>query len=394
MYGEIGENVYIRLPDGAYENENNVVKLNKSLYGLKKSPKYWNDKFNSVILREGFKRSKCDSCLYSKCDGKEQNMYVLIYVDDLLIFGSNEIEIKNLKLILSKEFEMKDLGLISEFLGINVKQNLKTNVTEICQKKYLENVLKRFNMYECKPVSTPMDYNFNISDLENKNCSQYAENMCRKIIGCLMYAVSGTRPDICVAMSILSRYQDRANDALLVALKRVLRYVKHTINYKLIFKCTNEKLIGYCDANWGGDVRDRKSTTGYCFMFSGCLISWCSKKQNIVSISSTESEYVAMSMAGAEACWLINLLSDFKIRDVSPVHMYCDNQSAIMIANTNSVKRLKHIDIKYHFIRELVENNKICIQYVSTEEQVADMFTKPLKINLLIKFVNLCGIVG
>lgn len=250
--------------------------------------------------------------------------------------------------MLNREFEMKDLGLISDFLGINVRQNLKSGVTELCQKTYLENVLKRFNMYNCKPICTPMDQNFDIRILENKcEVNKKTEKLCRQIIGCLMYAVSGTRPDFCVVVSRLSRYQDCASEMLLKALKRVLRYTKHTINYKLLYKSDDENLVGYCDADWGGDIKDRKSTTGYCFIFSSCLISWCSKKQSNVSISSTEAEYVALSMAASE-------LNDLNISNVSPVTMLCDNQSAITIANTNSVKILKHIDIKFHFVRELI----------------------------------------
>lgn len=171
-----------------------------------------------------------------------------------------------------------------------------------------------------------------------------------------------------MAVSILSRFQDRANETLLVALKRVLRYIKHTINYKLIYKCNNDKLLGYCDADWGGDLRDRKSTTGYCFIFSNCLISWCSKKQSTVSTSSTEAEYVALSMASSEACWLINMLNDFNMSNVSPVTILCDNQSA-MVANTNTVKRLKHIDIKHHYVRELILLGKVNVKYVSTTEK-------------------------
>lgn len=392
LYGDIEEDVYLKLPEGAYNNGENIVKLNRSLYGLKKSPKYWNVKFNSVMIREGFKRSQCDSCLYTKCNDK-QLMYVIIYVDDLLVFGTDTSQISEFKLMLSREFKIKDLGLISDFLGINVKQNLNNGVTELCQKAYLENVLKRFNMYNCKPISTPMDRNFNTKILESEcKSDKNTENLCRQIIGCLMYAVSGTRPDLCVAVSILSRFQDSANNTLLVALKRVLRYIKHTINYKLVYKCDDGKLLGFCDADWGGDLRDRKSTTGYCFIFSNCLISWCSKRQSTVSISSTEAEYVAMSMASSEACWLINLLNDFNIPNVSPVTILCDNQSAIMVANTNTVKRLKHIDIKYHYIRELILLGKINVKYVSTTEQVADMYTKPLNREMLLKFIEKCGI--
>lgn len=250
-------------------------------------------------------------------------------------------------------------------------------------------------MQDCKEICTPMDLNFDTKLLKDNNDSvidKNIENKCRKIIGCLSYAVLGTRPDLCIAVSILSRYQNTANNVLLTALKRVLRYVKHTINYKLVYKCTSNVLVGYCDANWGGDLKDRRSTTGYCFKFADCLISWSSKKQASVSLSSTESEYIAISMASSEACWLINLLKDFNIVKVCPVTIFCDNQSAIMVANTESVKRLKHIDIRYHFIKELIKCGKVLLKYIKTEDQTADMFTKALNKNLLLRFIKNCGL--
>lgn len=393
LYGNIDETVYLELPEGAYSGNKNVVKLNKSLYGLKKSPKYWNDKFNSVIIKQGFVRSLSDTCLYTKHIGNSKT-YVLLYVDDLLIFGNDSNEICNLKSMLNREFQMKDLGLVCNFLGIKVIQDLENGITKLSQKEYLENVLRKFEMHNCKEMSTPMDLNFNAKSLEEKKSviDKNIEKKCRKIIGSLSYAALGTRPDICVAVSILSRYQNHANNTLLMALKRVLRYIKYTINYCLVYKCNNDMVLGYCDANWGGDLKDRKSTTGYCFKFANCLITWCSKKQASVSLSSTQSEYVAISMAASEACWLINLLQDFDIKNVCPVVMLSDSQSAIMAANTDCVKRLKHIDIRFHYIKELIKKGKILLKYIKTEDQTADMFTKALNKNLLCKFINNCGI--
>ncbi|KAJ8730080.1 hypothetical protein PYW07_017118 [Mythimna separata] len=290
---------------------------------------------------------------------------------------------------------MKDLGYVSTFLGIRVTQDLKNRVTKLNQKEYLNNILQKYEMQNCKEMSTPMDLNFNIKILE-ENCNSVTdknvEKICRQIIGSLSYAALGTRPDICVAVSILSRYQNKANHFLLTALKRVLRYIKHTVDYSLVYKCNNDSLRGYCDADWGGDLRDRKSTTGYCFMFENCLISWCSKKQTSVSLSSTESEYVAISVAATDACWLMNLINDFNIEKISQVVMFSDNQGAIMVANTDSVKRLKHIDIRFHYIKELIKKGKLVLKYIKTEDQIADMFTKALNKNMLCKFINKCGI--
>lgn len=392
LYGEIKEEVFVSLPKGAYSGNNNIVKLKKSLYGLKNSPKCWNQKFNTVITKEGFVRSKCDSCLYTKYNGTDK-IFVLIYVDDMLIFGTNEDEITKLKTVLNKEFKMKDLGLISDFLGINVKQNLQNGTTVLSQRNYLENVIKRFGMDNCKPMMTPMDQNFNSKIFESDvKCDKNIEGICRRIVGCLMYAVSGTRPDLCFAISILSRYQKCANSVLLSALKRVLRYVKHTIDYNLVYKCDDTMLQGFCDADWGGDQRNRKSTSGYLFTFANCLIVWCSKKQSSVSLSSTEAEYVSMSMAASEACWLVNLLRDFGFRNICPVNLFCDNQSAILNASTESVKRLKHVDIRYHFVKDLIKNNKICLKYICTSKQPADMLTKSLSKELTVMFLKQCSV--
>lgn len=391
LYGEINGDVYIRLPEGAYCGKNNIVKLNKSLYGLKSSPKCWNIKFNSVMTREGFERSECDSCLYKKCYGKDK-MFVLLYVDDILIFGTNEEDMLKFKEILSNEFKMKDLGRISSFLGINVNQNLETGVTEMDQRKYLENILKRFSMENSKTMSTPMDANFNTKFFVNNSgtVDKDIEKLCRQIIGCLMYAASATRPDLCFCVSMLSRYQNCANNELLSALKRVLRYVRYSLDYKLVYKCKDIVLEGFCDADWGGDLKDRKSTSGFMFMLSKCLIVWCSKKQASVSLSSTESEYVSMSMAASEACWLINLLNDFGHKNVSPVNIFCDNQSAILNAGTEAIKRLKHVDIRYHFVKELIRNNKICVKYINTNDQPADIFTKALSRELVVRHLKKC----
>lgn len=391
LYGEIKDDLYLQLPEGAFSENNNIVKLRKSLYGLKKSPKQWNEKFNSIMIKENFIKSKADSCLYIKCNGKYK-IYVLLYVDDILTFGTEENSVNEFKNMLCREFKMKNLGFISDFIGINVKQNLETGVTELSQKEYLENVLKRFHMENCKPVSSPIDKNFVFNQSCNEKSDKGIENLCRQILGCLMYAVCGTRPDLSISVSILSRYQNRANNMLLSALKRVLRYIKHTLDYKLVYKCNGEgRLIGYCDANWGGDLVDRKSTTGYCFMFKNCMISWCSKKQCSVSLSSTESEYISMSMAAGEACWLINIIKDlFQNENMYPVTIFSDNQSAIKVASTECIKRLKHIDIRYHYVRELITKGKIVVKYVKTEDQLADALTKPVNARSLLKFVNIC----
>lgn len=391
LYGDIEEEVFMYLPEGLQIiEENKICKLNKSIYGLKKSPRYWNEKFNSVMECQNFERSKNDLCLYTKIT-EHFKTYVLLYVDDLLIIGSDEGEVNKLKSVLSLNFKMKDLGRASNYLGINIEQDISAGTITINQSANLKGVLHKYGMKDCKSVSTPMDTNFNHEHLKRQSPeSQEIETMCRRIIGSLMYAMLGSRPDLSASINILSRYQASASNDLLTALKRILRYVKGTVNLNLIFKRQEKSAIltGYVDSDWGGDKCDRKSTSGYTFMIKDCVVSWSSKKQSTVALSSTEAEYIALSVAICEACWLRKLLCDLKINNIDPIVLFEDNQSAIRVAkNFDNSKRLKHIDIRYCFVNEKINNNIIDVQYLDTENQIADVFTKPLS---RVKFEKFC----
>lgn len=378
LYGDIEEEVYMSLPG----NVDNILvcKLNKSIYGLKKSPKCWNTKFDNLMKNEDFIRSKNDYCLYFKCS-ENSKLYVLIYVDDLLILGTNLNEVEKLKTTLKKNFYMKDLGVISQYLGVDVKQDLNNGVTELSQINYLKKVLYEYGMQDCKPTNTPVEYNIDLNSLKSEISDIKMQKICRKIVGSLMYAVMGTRPDLCESVSLLSRFQDKANENLFKALKRVLRYIKGTVDMTLLFKpnCDKNILHGFVDSDWAGDTTDRKSTTGYLFKMYDCTISWVSRKQQNVSTSSTEAEFVALSLAVSEACWLRKILDDFHIDVKEPVILYEDNRSAMFIANNpENNKRLKHVDVKYFFVKEKIDLGFVKIVYIKTEDQIADMFTKPL----------------
>lgn len=316
-------------------------------------------------------------------------IFVLIYVDDLLICGSCENQITKFKALLHKNFKMKDLGIANNFLGININQNIDNGVVILNQKKYLEKILQKFQMLNCKEISTPIEQNLKF-DILNRTHSEneQIENKCRQLIGSLLYACSATRPDLCVAVSFLSRYQHCASQMLYKFLKRVLRYVKGTLNLSLIYKCNQKgNLIGNVDADWAGDTKDRKSTSGFIFKIFNCPVSWCTKKQLSVSLSSTEAEYIALSVAITEGCWLKYLLNDFGYEMM--IDIFEDNQSVIKIAQNNeSNKRLKHLDIRYHFIVEKVTNKKVRLNYIKSNENVADLFTKPLGKQMFIKFRN------
>lgn len=301
---------------------------------------------------------------------------MVVYVDDLILVSENRAELENLKTALKKNFEMKDLGKVSRYLGINV--NRTEGKLELDQKDYLQEILNKYNMENCKPVATPIEVGLDIPK-ESANNEELTKR-CRRLIGRLMYAMLGTRPDLCFAMSFLSRYQANANEELWKALKRVLRYIKGSLDLKLTYNAHEHRpvLIGYTDADWAGDKEDRKSTSGYLMQVFGCTVSWSSSKQQCVSLSTTESEYIALGRGVSEGCWIRILLQEIGIGCLKVIIMV-DNQSAICIAkNPEKHSRVKHIDIKYHFVRNKVCDKVLELKYIPTDEQLADLCTKGL----------------
>ena len=372
LNGEVGEEIFVYPPEGMELPENQVLKLVKSLYGLKKSPHYWNKKFNAFMEDSGFERSKADFCLYIKTE-KHARIYVLLYVDDLIICGNGRVE--DFKGRLQNHFQMNDLGPVSNYLGLHIKQEKESIV--IHQISYLKRILKLYGMENCNPVSTPLIPG--IMFPKNPSPDKEMEHKCRKLIGYVMYAMLGSRPDLCAAISILSRYQNRASLELFGALKRVLRYIKGTLHLKLIYlkSNTNNRIIqGYVDSDYAGD-EDRKSTTGYLIKVLDNTVSWATKKQSTTALSSCEAEYVALTAGINEACWIKYVLRDLRVGRTERILIFEDNQSAIKVSQTPAnTKRLKHIDVKYHYIKQLVEEGTIELKHISSKNQIADILTK------------------
>lgn len=391
LNGFLEEEIYMKIPEGIEAPENHVCKLNKALYGLKQSARCWFQRFDEVLKNRGFVNSSVDRCLYI-LDKNDviRNIYVILYVDDLLIVTFDEITLTNFKQYLMKQFSMKDLKEIKFFLGINIER--KDGIITLDQNTYLKTVLKRFNMVDCREVNTPLPTKLNYKALDS---DEYYDAPCKNLIGCLMYAMLCTRPDLCLALNLLSRYQKKNNRELWQNLKRVLRYIKGTLNFRLTYKKTiyTELLTGYADADWANNEIDRKSTTGYLFkLYNNNTISWNTKRQNSVATSSTEAEYMALCEAVKEACWLKSLLSSIKLEVLEPITIFEDNNGCIALAN-NPIdhKRSKHIDIKYHFTRDKVEEKIVKITYMPTGKQLADVFTKSLPV---MQFSNICDQIG
>ena len=253
-------------------------------------------------------------------------------------------------------------------------------ILKISQEKYIKKLLHKFNMLNCHSVKVPIDV---CSDLTSEDQSEEEFNLkplCRSAIGCLLYAAMATRPDLAFVVSYLSRFQDKGGRTLFQSIKKVFRYLSGTSNLCLHYERVKEEklsLHGYSDADWGNDPIDRRSTCGYLFYVCNSLVSWGSKKQAAIALSSTEAEYYALSLAASEGQFLLKILNDFN-SEVSRFTIFEDNLSTIKIAQSPDQRRLKHIDIRYHYIKDLVKNQVVNLEYVSTADQFADLLTKPL----------------
>lgn len=388
LNGNLKETVYMNQPDG-FKEGNKVCKLNKTLYGLKQASRGWNERFNDFIIQLGFNRSQSDPCIYT-FHSNIYIIYVIIYVDDILIICNDLKEIRRLKQKFSSEFEMKDLNELEFFLGMKIERDISDSILKISQLKYIEKIIKNFNMEHCKPISTPMEPGLDLSKIEEK---ENTNKPYRELIGSLMYLMLCTRPDISYAVGYLSRFQSCSTDAHWEYLKRILRYLQLTKEMKLVFgNNKNDEIIGYVDSDWASDKTDRKSTTGYVLKLYGSTILWGSKKQNCVSLSSTEAEYIALSYALCEYLSLKNLLHDLD-QHFQPLVMYEDNQAVIRLASEfGQFARLKHIDIRYNFAKELIQKDAIKLKYIPTTDQQADIMTKALGRNQFEKLRNHLGL--
>jgi len=288
-------------------------------------------------------------------------------------------------------FAMTDCGEVHHFLGIRIQRSRTKRVITFDQEHYIDQILEKFGMSQCKPVGTPLDKSIQLKrdDSDNKVCS----TNYRQIIGSIMYAMLATRPDIAAAVSIVSQFLERPSEAHLCAAKRILRYLKGTKDYKLhLGQNSDLTLVGYSDANWGNDPDTRRSTTGYLFYLSGGVITWSSKRQPTVALSSMEAEYMAHAQVTIEAIWLRNLLSELGFKQ-KVTTIYEDNQSCIALAkNPIDHQRVKHIDTRYHFIRERIESGEINLEYLPSEDMIADALTKALPKPAFTKLVNKIGL--
>ncbi|MGZ7209763.1 MAG: reverse transcriptase domain-containing protein, partial [Methanobacterium sp.] len=405
LNGELKEEIYMVLPEGFGENSGKIVKLLKSIYGLKQSSNCWYEKINNTLKENNYYPSNSDPCIYinKNKEGKVKGI-IGLYVDDNILIG-DEIEIKKMKELLSKYFKMKDLGEAKLLLGMEIERDEKG--IRIYQRDYIRKIIDKFGMSECKKVDTPIeeirgDKNNNSKnnlDSTNINMNDNSElgnqpfkdrEKYYQAVGCLNYLACTSRPDICYAVGVVARASNEV--------KRIIRYLKGTINYYLNYSkdTTNinfRKLIGYSDSSFAPPTEaSRKSIGAYLFMYNGGAISWSSYKQSVVAQSSCEAEYVALSEAAKESQWLIKLHQEIN-QVVDPILIFEDNTSTIKVSENNIFsKRTKHIDIRFHYIRDLVVKKKIILNHCPTDQMPADALTKGLGKSKFCLFRNMMGI--
>jgi hypothetical protein len=375
LHGDLEEEVYMEVPPGFSSpvSAGKVCRLKKALYGLKQSPRAWFGRFSKAMVSFGYRQSHADHTMFIK-RGTDTIAVLIVYVDDIIMTGNDVEEIQTLKSRLAQEFEIKDLGSMRYFLGMEVARSDKGIF--ISQRKYILDLLEETGMLGCRPADSPIEVNHHLKgDMgERTDRERY-----QRLVGRLIY-LAHTRPDVSYAVGVVSQFMHDPCTAHLDAVYRILRYLKSTPGKGILFSNHGHlRLEAFTDADWAGSVDDRRSTSGYCTFLGGNLITWRSKKQSVVARSSAEAEYRAMAHGVCELLWLQTLLRDLGFSNSGPMKLYCDNKAAINIAH-NPVQhdRTKHIEIDRHFIKEKLSEGSICMPFVRSGDQLADIFTKGL----------------
>ena len=384
LYGDIDEAIYIDQPPGCDDGSGRVCRLNKTLYGLKQSPRIWYNTLATFLGDLGFKALDADNGIFSK-----GRTFVAVYVDDLLIVGPHIPAIDALKQKLSERFQMSDLGACSYYLGMEVIRDRPNRILRLGQTAYVQRIVKDFaGGKKLGKRSVPIPAGKQITAApEGYRASMTMIRAYQSAVGSLMYAMLGTRPDIAYAVSVVSRYAHNPTNEHWNAVTHIFEYLNNTSDLQLTFCGPLQELNGYSDADWAGDPDTRRSTGGYTFNLGSAALSWASKRQSSVALSSCEAEYMAQTEAIKEAIWLREILKElYKVeKDVEQQLVsqasviYCDNQAAIALAkNPQYHARSKHIAIRYHWQREVIKDGHARLEFIPTGEQVADGLTKAL----------------
>ena len=380
LNGILKEEVYMEQPEGYNDRTGRVCRLKKTLYGLKQSGHEWNIELNQRLTSIGFRQLKSDPCMYirNSADGSE---IITVWVDDLLLFAKTSSLMNGLKKELNTILDVTDLGEPKKIVGIEITRDRPNRSIQISQSKYIESILAKQGLQTCNAVGMPLDPAI-ILKKEDSDPNSNRDNRYGSLIGSLMYLAVATQPDIAYSIQRLSSFTANPGMKHWIAAKRVLRYLSGTHNLGIKYQGSSKpgiRFTGWTDADFASDPNDRISISSYVFKLGNGAITWSSKKQNAVSLSSTEAEYTAMAHAAHEAIWLRNLFEELNFPQHKLTILFGDNQSALAIARDPQYHaRSKHFDIKSHYIRNKIREQVIKDIYCPTENMIADIFTKPL----------------
>ena len=400
--GELDEEIYMAQPEGYhFGNPGDVLRLKKSLYGLKQAGRVWSETLDEELKKNGFERVKSDSSLYVYKKGPTR-IIIPIYIDDITISSTSEQESDHIVAQLSKRFELRDLGPTSFLLGIEIVRDRPNRSISISQRQYIVDMLDRFGFSGCTPVQTPMQPGLRLSEEMCPSTASERTEMSKlpyiNAVGALMYLATCTRPDISFTVSQLARFNSNPGRQHWAAVKHLFRYLKSTMDMKLVYApdpSSKELFTVFTDADHGGNKDNGRSTGAYITRIGTGAVNWSSKLQSIVTLSSTEAEYVAAVEAGKEICWMRNLLTELGYSvNATPSTLYADNLSAIAVAkNPEHFGRLKHLDLRMYWLRDACSAGMIAPVFCPTAEMPADLLTKALDRVKVAKLRTLVGLV-
>jgi hypothetical protein len=388
--GELQETVYIRPPKGYASDDPAVVyKLNKPLYGLKQAPRAWHEKLRTVLRAIGFSNSKADAALFI-LRSKGNPLFLLTYVDDLLLACKNTQLLAWVKQQITRQLDVHDMGEAHLFLGMEITRDRSARTLTLTQSHKTLELLKRWRMDQSKPADAPIQVSVPLTPGEGAPLSAEMHAQYQAVVGSLIYLSICTRPDIAYAVHKLTRAMASPTEPYWKGAMHLLRYLAGTVSMGLVYRPTAGPTGGpstavqcYHDADYGGDRGHRKSTTGWVYIIHGAAVAWSSKLQPLVTLSTTESEYLATAAAMREGLWLMKLYSELT-GTAQQIQLWGDNQPSIATLKNELVdQRTKHIDIQYHFVHERLSRGEFTLDYCSTEKMVADMLTKALSGRLL-----------
>jgi hypothetical protein len=386
LNGDLDEEIYMKQPEGFEQHgPDHVCRLSKSIYGLKQASRQWNKKLHEVLTSMGFKRLESDRSIYLyACD--DVKIIIPVFVDDLTFASKSQSAIERTIKELKNHFKLRDLGPTTWLLRMEVIRDHAKQSLQLRQRQYIIDMLERYNLGDCKAVSTPMDPGLVLtSDMGASSAEDVAFMKTvpyLNAVGALMYLAQCTRPDIAYAVGVLARFSMNPGIAHWKAVKHLFRYLQGTKDMGLVYKSDGlsmDLFTTFTDANHGGCRDSGRSTGGYLVTLGSAAVSWSSKLQSVVALSTTEAEYIAAVEAGKEIMWMRNILSELGYKIESPSDLKMDNQSAISVSkNPEHHGRMKHLDLRWYWLRDVVDAKQIAPDYIPTSEMVADILTKAL----------------